>query len=273
MSLASHHPSKRLGQHFLKDLRIADAIVSAANLERTDSVLEPGAGHGVITRLLEPKASHVVAVEKDRRLVAELRKEFSKSPKVEIIEGDVLRTHLPAFNKVVGTPPYSISSKLVLLLQGSHFTKAHLVFQKEFAERLLAHPGTSDYGRLSVTAQRTMTMRSLMVVSREAFTPKPKIDSVLVSFEPKPYRTDADAMILTDMVRGIFTQRRRLVRGALVHFLKLKLGREQARIIVSSLNLPASRVYELSIRELEEIAIQLKPLLPREPNRAAATIY
>jgi len=266
VSLAPHHPSKKLGQHFLKDLEIAHAIVSAANLDGIDSVLEPGAGHGVITRLLEAKASHVIAVEKDRRLVAELRKEFSKSPSVEIIEGDVLKTRLPAFNKVVGTPPYNISSKLVLLLQGSHFTKAHLVFQKEFAERLLARPGTPDYGRLSVTAQRTMTMSSLMLVSREAFTPKPKIDSVLVSFEPKPYSTDADAMILTDMVRGIFTQRRRLVRGALLHFLKLKLGREHARNIVASLNLPASRVYELTIRELEEIAIQLKPLLPPEPN-------
>ncbi len=266
MSLAPHHPSKKLGQHFLKDLEIANAIVTAANLDRTDSVLEPGAGHGVITRLLEAKASHVIAVEKDRRLVTELRREFSKSSSVEIIEGDVLRTRLPAFNKVVGTPPYNISSKLVLLLQGSHFTKAHLVFQREFANRLLAHPGTPEYGRLSVTAQRTMTMRSLMVVSREAFIPKPKIDSVLVSFEPKPYRADADVMILTDMVRGIFTQRRRLVRGALLHFLRLKLGKEQARSIMSSLNLPASRVYELSIRELEEIAIQLKPLLPPEPN-------
>ena len=266
MSLAPHYPSKKLGQHFLKDLAIADAIVSAADLDGTDSVLEPGAGHGVVTRLLEAKASHVIAVEKDRRLVAELRKDFFKSPSVEIIEGDVLKTRLPAFNRVVGTPPYNISSKLVLLLQGSQFTKAHLVFQKEFADRLLAHPGTPDYGRLSVTAQRTMTMRSLMLVSREAFTPKPKIDSVLVSFEPKPYSTDADTMILTDMVRGIFTQRRRLVRGALLHFLRLKLGKERARSIISSLNLPTSRVYQLSIRELEEIATQLKPLLPPEPN-------
>ena len=266
MSLAPHYPSKKLGQHFLKDLAIADAIVSAADLDGTDSVLEPGAGHGVVTRLLEAKASHVIAVEKDRRLVAELRKDFFKSPSVEIIEGDVLKTRLPAFNRVVGTPPYNISSKLVLLLQGSQFTKAHLVFQKEFADRLLAHPGTPDYGRLSVTAQRTMTMRSLMLVSREAFTPKPKIDSVLVSFEPKPYSTDADTMILTDMVRGIFTQRRRLVRGALLHFLRLKLGKEQARSIISSLNLPTSRVYQLSIRELEEIAIQLKPLLRPEQN-------
>jgi 16S rRNA (adenine1518-N6/adenine1519-N6)-dimethyltransferase len=266
VSLEPHHPSKRLGQHFLKDLKIANAIVSCANLDSTDSVLEPGAGHGVLTRLLEAKASRVIAVEKDHRLVGELQREFSKSPSVEIIEGDVLKTRLPPFNRVVGTPPYNISSKLVLFLQGSHFMKAHLVFQKEFANRLLAHPGTSDYGRLSVTAQRTMTMHSLIVVSREAFTPKPKIDSVLVSFEPKPYRTDADPVILTDLVRGIFTQRRRLVRGALVHFLKLKVGREQARIIVSSLSLPGSRVYELSIRELEEIAIQLKPLLPPEPN-------
>ena len=273
MSLAPHRPSKKLGQNFLKDLEIANAIVSAANLDRTDSVMEPGAGHGVITRLLESKASHVIAVEKDRRLAGELRREFSRSTSVEIIEGDVLKTRLPTFNKVVGTPPYNISSKLILLLQGSPFAKAHLVFQKEFAARLLARPGTRDYGRLSVTAQRTMTMNSLMVVPRESFIPKPKIDSILVCFEPKPYRTEVDATILNDMVRGIFTQRRRLVRGALFHFLKLQLGRDQARSIVSSLDLPASRVYELSIRELEEIAIRLRPLLPPGQNKATATIY
>ncbi len=262
MSQRPHRPSKKLGQHFLKDLTIANAIVSAANLDKTDSVLEPGPGHGVITRLLEPKTGHVIAVEKDHRLVEELQKQFSKSQSVEIIEGDVLKTVLPTFNKVVGTPPYYISSKLVLLLQRSHFRRAHLVFQKEFAERLLAPTGTPDYGRLSIMAQRTMTINPLMTVSRESFTPKPKIDSMLVEFEPKPYRAEIDLAVFGDMVRGVFTQRRRLVRGALLNYLKLEFSRDEAKRIVASLELPDSRVYELSITELEDLASRLKPLLP-----------
>jgi len=99
VSQKPHRPSKRLGQNFLRDERVANAIVSEADLSRTDSVLEPGAGHGAITRLLEPRVNHVIAVEKDPRLVLELRHLFSKSQSVEIIEGDVLKTPLPNFNK------------------------------------------------------------------------------------------------------------------------------------------------------------------------------
>jgi 16S rRNA (adenine1518-N6/adenine1519-N6)-dimethyltransferase len=252
-----HRPAKRLGQNFLKSLDVAERIVSIANPNRDDTVLEPGAGLGFLTRLLRDRAGFVIAVEKDSRLAARLRRTFSTAHSVEVIEGDVLKVNLPAFNKVVGTPPYYISSKLVLLLQGSSFAMAHLVFQKEFADRLLAKPGTRDYGRLSVTAQRLMTIRTLMDISRESFEPRPKVDSVLVSLEPKPYRTNVDAMVLGEMVRGIFTQRRRLARGALLHYLRLKLGPEKARTALSRVRIPDLRVYELSIEELEDIAVQL----------------
>ena len=250
-------PSKRLGQHFLKDHSIAERIVSAARLNRDDTVLEPGAGLGTITRLLEKRAGQVIAVEKDPRLATGLRRIFSASSSVRIIEGDVLKAVLPPFNKVVGTPPYYISSKLVLLLQRSSFTVAYLVFQKEFADRLIAQPGTSDYGRLSVTAQRILRIQTLFDISRESFEPKPKVDSILVAFEQKVHRSDVDEKVLGEMVRAIFTQRRRLLRSALFHFLKLKHGSQEARKIVTTLNLPSSRVYELSIKELEDIANQL----------------
>ena len=253
----AHRPVKRLGQHFLKDLSIAERIVSTANLSKNDTVLEPGAGFGVLTRLLEEKAGRVIAVEKDARLAARLRRMFEASPYVEVIEGDVLKTILPEANKVVGTPPYYISSKLVLLCERSRFTRANLVFQKEFAERLFAQPGTPDYGRLSITAQRTMTVRAMMDIPRESFEPKPKVDSMLVTLEPRAYRADVDTLVLGELVRGIFTQRRRLARGALRHFLKLKHGPVKAKTIISTLSVPDSRVYELSIKELEELALQL----------------
>ena len=253
----AHRPVKRLGQHFLKDLSIAERIVSAASLSKNDTVLEPGAGFGVLTRLMEGKAGHIIAVEKDSRLAAGLRRMFEASPSVEVIEGDVLKAVLPEANKVVGTPPYYISSKLVLLCERSRFARANLVFQKEFADRLLAQPGTPDYGRLSITAQRTMTVRALMDIPRESFEPKPKVDSVLVTLEPRAYRTEVDATVLGELVRGIFTQRRRLARGALRHYLKLKHGPVKAKTIISKLSVPDSRVYQLSIKELEEIALQL----------------
>ena len=256
-SVKAHRPVRRLGQNFLSNQAVAEKIVSIANVGRRDIVLEPGAGLGFLTRLLENKAGRVIAVEKDGRLARRLRESFSSSRSVEVIEGDVLKVRLPAFNRVVGTPPYYISSKLVFFLQESDFSIAHLVFQKEFGERLLAKPGTADYGRLSVTAQRMMTIRSLMYVPRESFEPRPKVDSVLLSLEPKAYRRDVNAKVFGEMVRGIFTQRRKLTRGALLHFLKLKMGLEKARKVLATMRIPSSRVYELSITELEELAVQL----------------
>ncbi len=210
-----------------------------------------------MTRLLEKEAGHVIAVERDRRLAANLREDFAGSRSVEVVEGDVLKVALPQFSRVVGTPPYYISSKLVLFLLGSNFKNAHLVFQREFGERLLALPGTPDYGRLSVTAQRMLRIETLMDISRVAFEPKPKVDSVLLALEPGPYRHDVDRKVFDEIVRGVFTQRRRLVRGALLHFLKLKFGPGKARDVFNTLRIPESRVYELSITQLEEIAVQL----------------
>ncbi len=262
----SYRPSKRLGQHFLKDPSIANRIVSAAHLSREDTVLEPGAGLGVLTQLLEKQAGLVIAVEKDPRLAASLRRNFTGSRSVEILEGDVLRILLPPFNRVVGTPPYYISSKLVLFLQESKFTNAHLVFQKEFGERLLAQPGTRDYGRLSITAQRMLKIETLLEIPRVAFEPRPKVDSLLVALEPKPYRLDVDREVFDEFVRGIYTQRRRLLRGALLHFLKLKFGPGRARALLDILKIPDSRVYELSISQLEEIAMQLTDALDGVPE-------
>src|SRR5262249_31346241 len=148
-------------------------------------------------------------------------------------------------------------SRLILFLQRSGFSKAHLVFQREFSSRLTAKPGTADYGRLSVTAQRTMEIHPLLEIPRDAFEPRPKIDSTLVSLEPKPLRSDVDEAVLNEMVRAIFSQRRRLVRGALLHFLRLKLGRDKARTVFASIQVPDRRVYELSVKDVEELTRQL----------------
>jgi 16S rRNA (adenine1518-N6/adenine1519-N6)-dimethyltransferase len=258
----SHRPSKRLGQNFLLDQSIASDIVSSINPTDTDTVLEPGPGHGTLTRLLQKKAGKVIAVEKDPVLVRELTETFRDYSNILIVEGDILKTNpLPEFNKIVSTPPYYLSSKLALFLSKTKFDMAGVVFQKEFGERLLAEPGTREYGRLTVSVRRRLKIEKIREISRTSFHPRPKVDSILLRLTPNPHLRRLDEPFFEEVVRGVFTQRRRVVRGALLHFLTKKLGRENGRQIMSQIAVPDARVFQLSITQLEDLSEQLAPRL------------
>ncbi|TMI52898.1 ribosomal RNA small subunit methyltransferase A [Candidatus Bathyarchaeota archaeon] len=256
-----YRPVKRLGQNFLANKHIASRVVSTAELTRTDTVLEPGAGYGTITHLLEEEAGRVLAVEKDPRLVSHLRKEFENSPTVSVIEGDVLNIPLPQFNKVVGTPPYVLSSKLILFLAKRKFELASLVLQKEFGERLLGEPGTADYGRLSIAAQRYLRIRPIMNIPATAFRPRPKVDSILLRISPNDVNTAVNEALFEELVRGLFNQRRRVVRSSFQHYLSKKIGREKARTSLEAMTLPEKRVYQLTISDLEELCQQFSKVV------------
>lgn len=261
-----HRPSKRLGQNFLLDAHIASDIVSSINPAQSDTVLEPGPGHGTLTRLLQKKAGKVIAVEKDPVLVRELAETFRDSPNIVIIEGDILKTGpLPDFNKVVSTPPYYLSSKLALFLSKTKFDMAGIVFQKEFGERLLAEPGTREYGRLTVSVRRRLNIEKIREISRTAFRPRPKVDSILVRMTPLQSIRQLDEKLFEEVVRGVFTQRRRLLRGSLFHFLTKKLGKDDARKMISEIAVPDSRVFQLSLAQLEDLSEQLAPRLAARP--------
>ena len=257
-----HRPSKRLGQNFLIDQSIASDIVSSIHPSQSDTVLEPGPGHGTLTRFLERKAGKVIAVEKDPSLVRELQETFGNHPNVVIIEGDILKIKpLPEFNKLVSTPPYYLSSKLALLLSGQKFDLAAIVLQKEFGERLLSEPGTREYGRLTVSVRRKINIEKIREISRTAFRPRPKVDSVLLRLAPQETFRKIDEPSFEEIVRGVFTQRRRLLRGALLHFLTKKLGRETGKKIMSEITVPDTRVFQLSIAQFEELSVQVAPRL------------
>ena len=252
--------SKRLGQNFLLDQNIASDIVSSIHPTESDTVLEPGPGHGTLTRLLQREAGMVIAVEKDPFLVRELTETFEDYSNVVIIEGDILKTNpLPDFNKVVSTPPYYLSSKFALFLSKRKFDSAGIVFQEEFGERLLAEPGTHEYGRLTVSVRRRLNIEKIREISRTAFQPRPKVDSTLLRMTPQQTLRQLDEPLFEELVRGVFTQRRRLVRGALLHYLTKKLGRENGKKIMSEIALPDARVYQLSISQLEDLSEQLAP--------------
>ena len=257
-----HRPSKRLGQNFLLDHTIASEIVSSINPTESDTVLEPGPGHGTLTRLLQKKAGRVIAVEKDPVLARELAETFRDYPNIAIIEGDILKTNpLPDFNKVVSTPPYYMSSRLALFLSKIKFDVAGIVFQKEFGERLLADPGTREYGRLTVSVRRRLKIEKIREISRTAFQPRPKVDSVLLRMNIHRSFRQLNEPLFEEVVRGVFTQRRRVIRGALLHFLTKRLGRESATKIMSEIAVPDARVFQLSIAQFEDLSEQLAPRL------------
>ena len=181
---------KSKGQHILINPQILHSIVDKSAIRSTDIVLEIGPGTGNLTHLLLQKAKKVIAIEIDPRMIAELTKRFKYSEfsqKFELLQGDVLTTELPFFDLCVANIPYQISSPLVfkLLAHRPIFRCAVLMFQKEFAMRLVAKPDNDLYCRLSVNVQLLARCDHLMKISKNNFKPPPKVESSIVRIEPR----------------------------------------------------------------------------------------
>jgi len=248
LRLYGFFPKKRLGQNFTVDSDILQRLVSRASLTEDDVVLEVGAGFGFLTQLLSRACKKVIAVEVDPTLVSFLRKQLHSLQNVELIEGDILKLSLPHFNKVVSTPPYSISSPLLFRLLENKFDYAVLILQKEFAERLAASVGTKEYGRLTVTIYYRADVELLDVVPRTMFYPPPDVDSMMVRLKPRtpPFHVE-DETIFFELVRTLFTQRNKKVRNSLIPFLrKRELAKEDAVELADSTVYSAKRVRELA---------------------------
>ncbi len=210
--------SKRAGQHHVIDSSLLERMVGYAELSRGDTVLEIGAGTGNLTRLLAERAGKVVTIERDRRLFELLRKELRRYPNVGLVHGDALRVELPRFDKVVANLPYGISSDITFRLLDHDFKLAVLMYQREFAKRLVASPGSADYSRLTVNVFYRAQVELLEDVPPSAFVPQPEVMSTVVRLRPRapPFRV-ADERIFFNVVRALFQHRRQLVRNALYH--------------------------------------------------------
>ncbi len=205
-------PSKRLDQYFLTDQRILRREVDLAQLARSDVVLEIGAGNGCLTRMIAERAGKVIAIEKDRRLASFLSRNCQDN--VEVLEGDALDLDFPPFNKAMGNPPYSISSPLIFKLLGYSFELGVFTFQYEFAQRMIARPGTEGYSRLSMMLALATNRISLEeVVPREAFSPVPEVDSAIVVIIPKPaLKLDP---VSSHVIRMLFCHKRKTLANAI----------------------------------------------------------
>jgi len=254
-SLLRHYrviPKKRLGQNFLVDESILQELVYYASLNSEDVVLEVGAGLGFLTERLAEKAGRVLAVEIDGRLVRALKRRLRPYDNVTIIHGDVMKVKIPRFNKVVSTPPYSISSPLHFWLLNKCFEQAILSFQEEFARRLTASPGSRDYGRLTIATYYRAEVEILRAVPKESFWPQPKVDSLIVRLKPrKPPFNVTDEKLFFDVVNAIFTQRNKKLRNALIPFFsRFRLSSKEAVKIAEALPFHDRRPRELSPEEI-----------------------
>lgn len=245
-------PRRRFGQHFLVDKRHLQKLVDLAEVNQGDIVLEVGAGTGNLTEILQRSAGKVIAVEKDRVLVAHLERKFEGKSNLQIVCGDVLRVDLPEFDKVVSSPPYNISSALLFALMRKRFKVASMILQKEFAQRLVARAGTKEYGRLTIMLQHRATAELFDFVPRISFRPIPKVDSFIVRIVPRKLIVRREDLF-EKLVRILFSQRRRVAETVLRRWLENQ-GILDAREISSSLGITSKRVFELTTEEIERIS-------------------
>lgn len=220
-------PKKGLGQNFLTDRNIINRIVEAVGISTSDHVLEVGPGRGALTRALAATGAKVLAVEVDRQLVPLLEREFAGSGNVEFVRADILNADLreilsTRFHgkwKVAANLPYNISSQVLIkfLNERALFSRLVLMLQREVGERLIASPSSKEYGILTVFCGLHFDIHREFIVKPGAFYPVPKVDSIVLRFEPlaSPRADVGDESFFREVVRASFAQRRKTLWNCL----------------------------------------------------------
>jgi len=247
---------KSLGQNFLLDLNLTSKIARyAGNLKQSD-VLEIGPGPGGLTRsLLNEGARQVVSIEKDNRCIAALEEIQSLFPgRLRLLQGDALSMNVTQYLtdpiKIIANLPYNIGTELLVRWLNSKnwpsfWQSMTLMFQKEVANRIVAHPGSKAYGRLSVMSQWRCNTKIAFNIPATAFTPPPKVESAVVHFEAlNEPKFPAEVDKLEFVVSKAFNQRRKMLRGALKgHFINVEEG------LFSIGVLPTKRAENITVQE------------------------
>lgn len=218
----AHQARKRFGQHFLHDEAVIAAIVRAIDPQPADRMVEIGPGLSALTRPLLGQLDRLLVVELDRDLAARLRREWPPE-RLEVHEGDALEMDFGAMGtdlRIVGNLPYNISTPLLfhLMQWADQVQDQHFMLQREVIERMVARPGDTQYGRLSVMLQARYRMSSLFDVPPEAFEPPPRVVSSVVRMRPlagDALRRPRSPRAFERVVARAFEQRRKMLRGSL----------------------------------------------------------
>ncbi|RPH63248.1 MAG: 16S rRNA (adenine(1518)-N(6)/adenine(1519)-N(6))-dimethyltransferase RsmA [Burkholderiales bacterium] len=227
--VAGHVARKRFGQHFLADPSVVAAIVAAIDPRDDQTIVEIGPGLAALTAGLLDRVRHLHAIEIDRDLAARLRRRWGPE-RLSLHEADALRFDFgrivpepgaAGLLRLVGNLPYNISSPLLvhLLAYRDRIDDQHFMLQKEVVERIVAAPGSADFGRLSVLMQAYYEVDALLVVRPGAFDPPPKVDSAVVRMMVRREAARADPAPLQRLLAAGFAQRRKMIRKTLLPWL------------------------------------------------------
>ena len=290
---------KQWGQNFLIDQNLLQFIVKTAELSRNDVVLEIGAGTGSLTRLLAQKAGHVFAVEVDRKLFEILEETLKDFNNVTLINRDILKSkhhiqpeiveaisdHVSTANsstgdsyvKVIANLPYYISTPIIidLLQEILPIRTMILMLQRDTTDRIMAHPGTKDYGVLSIMTRLFTEAKVLKKLSSQVFWPVPLVDSAIVKMKVNRHTyvdTIRDYRGFQDVVRSIYSSRRKTISNSLLslcssHGIKKNETRQDLMAILERVGIrPDSRGEELEIEKLIELSNEVSDYVSLQIN-------
>jgi 16S rRNA (adenine1518-N6/adenine1519-N6)-dimethyltransferase len=258
-------PRRRFGQHFLAPAW-ADKVVTAIAPQPSDRFLEIGPGPGILTVRLAQRTRSLLAIEIDRDLAATLRQQLPRH--ALIIEGDFLDFDLaPVLAdgplRIAGNLPYNISSPILFKLlaaarQSANLIDATVMLQREVADRLVAVPGTRDYGVLTIFAGVQADVQRMLTLPPGAFRPPPQVNSAVVRMTFTPSRVPAEmASLFEKMVRGMFMQRRKTLNNALRPFAESLGVRAPAALAAAGID-PMRRPETLTLDDLLRLCESLK---------------
>ena len=260
-----HVARKRFGQNFLVSDGVILKIVAAIAPRAGDTVVEIGPGLGALTTPLLERIDHLHVVEIDRDLIARLQSRFPPE-QLTIHEGDALEFDFGALKgtgplKIVGNLPYNISSPLLFHLVpfAPLVHDMHFMLQKEVVDRMVAAPGSKDFGRLSVMLQYRYHMERLFIVPPGAFNPSPKVDSAIVRMIPVDFsrvgadETAKDSALFARVVTAAFSQRRKMLRNTLREFI------DEASLAALGIT-PTARAEDIAVADYVRLANSLADL-------------
>lgn len=271
------NPNKRHGQNFLVDLNLIQMIARSADLGPQDVVLEVGTGMGSLTGMLAAKAAHVITVEIDAYLQQMASEELEDFDNIQMLKQDVLKNKNQFDEKVfeaiesalavdpnrifklAANLPYNIATPVIANLLRSQVipAKMSVTIQKELADRILAKPGSKDYGSLSVWIQSMADPELIRIMPPHVFWPRPKVDSAILKITYRPDKAAAipDIDFFYAFVRAMFFHRRKFLRSVAVAAFKGQLSKPQVDEVLAEAELKTdSRTEQLNVADLQALS-------------------
>ncbi len=260
--------SKKFGQNFLIDRNIMNKITDSASLKPSDLVMEVGTGTGALTVELAIRAAKVVTFEIDKTLMPLLSETLSMYSNVKLIYGDILKQDLKELAnsyfgendfKVVANVPYYISTPIIMLFLESRLCLSRMVFlvQKEVAQRMVAKPGSEEFGVLSLAIQYRTSPRIEAIVPPTVFMPAPEVDSAIIVLERRsePAVKVNDESLMFEIIKAAFAQRRKRLPNALAAISPYGKNKGEILSILDSCGIdPERRGETLTLEEFARIS-------------------